>query len=223
MKYRSRIRIQIISTLVVIFVLLQSLAYIDLPAGKPLQPETVRYTQKAVAAGSAQQVAEQAPPKPVLKQVTPEDMRALDLRQPCGFSASEIESVTKFNLNGLGGNFAEQDNRVNAIFLMSVAALESGWGRHRLTAYNLFGIYYYQPQSYAECISHAANLLATKYLVQDGEWYNGVTVSAVNINYCVNPDGSPKTTWTDEVSGIMADMYNQIYLAEYQQALALSA
>ena len=156
---------------------------------------------------------------PVLKQVTSADMKALDLRQPCGFSAAEIESVTKYNLCGLGKNFASQDSKINAIFLMSVAALESGWGRYKLNQYNLFGMIYYHPQSYAGCIDYAANTLASNYLTQGGAWYNGVTVSAVNIDYCVNADGSVNTSWTDKVSEIMAEMYNQIYLAQHQKQI----
>jgi beta-N-acetylglucosaminidase len=168
------------------------------------------------------QVLQQAAPvsqqaAPVLKQVTPAAMQALDLRLPCGFTADEIESVTKYNLVGLGGDFAAQDGNINAIFLMSVAALESGWGRHTINRYNLFGMYRYFPQSYAQCIDHVAGYLAENYINQDGRWHNGVTVSEVNVDYCVNPKGSPKTSWTNEVSIIMAKMYNQIYNAEYQQ------
>jgi hypothetical protein len=199
---------------ILILVLMASTNYIDVPAVKaPLAPITVYYAPKMIV----ENISLPKPKPPVLQRVTPADMQKLDLRQASGFSSAEIESVAKYNLCGLGANFVEQDNKINAIFLMSVAALESGWGRYKLNQYNLFGMYHYHPQSYAECITHVANVLVTNYLTQGGQWHNGVTISAVNIKYCVNSDGSPKTSWTDEVSEIMANMYNQIYLAEYKQ------
>lgn len=223
MKYRSSIQFRIKYALLAFFIFLQSFSYIGTtPLSRP-QPNTAHstYTPSIIIVDNpVQQQTVETPPAPVLKQVTSADMQAINLKSPCGFSADEMESVTKYNLCGLGSIFAAQDNKVNAVFLMSVAALESGWGRHKLNAYNLFGIYKYQPPSYAECISHTADLLSASYLTEGGPWYNGVTVAAVNVNYCLNPDGSPKASWTDQVSSIMADMYNQIYQAEYQQALS---
>jgi hypothetical protein len=215
--------------IILLLALMASSIYIDVPTVKaPSAPVKIHNTPTIVTEDNisvpktAPSVSQQAVPvaqeaAPVLKQVTAADMQALDLRLPCGFTAAEIESVTKYDLKGLGADFAGEDGKVNAVFLMSVAALESGWGRYKINQYNLFGMYNYSPQSYSQCIDHVADVLAANYLTPGGKWFNGDTISGVNKDYCVNPDGSPRTSWTNEVSGIMAGMYNQIYQAEYQQ------
>ena len=215
--------------IVLLFALTASSLYIDAPAVKTQYATCAsRQTQKAAVQNSiscenmpckAQVPAVKTQPAAaVLKQVTQADMLSLDLGKPCGFTADELEGVTKYSLSGFGACFAQQDQKVNAVFLMAVAALESGWGRYQLTKYNLFGMYHFYPQSYAGSISGAADHLRNDYLSQSGRWFHGCTVSAVNTDYCVNSDGSPKTSWADQVSRIMADMYNQIYSSEYSRA-----
>ena len=66
-----------------------------------------------------------------------------DVTAPCGLSTEELEAVLKYDLKEYAGEFlqAEEDYGINACFLASIAALESGWGQSDLAKNknNLFG------------------------------------------------------------------------------------
>lgn len=192
-------KLKIAVTVVLMLLMLKYALGINASAANTTSQSSTRYASNVltVEMKDNMQTPEPAkiPEKHELKQVQSENMLELDLRNPSGFTPKELESVTKYGLSGLGGDFAAQDSKVNSIFLIAVAALESGWGRFKLTQYNLFGMYRYVPNSYSECIEHVAAYLQTNYLTQGGEWYHGVTVPAVNTEYCVNSNGSPNTSW----------------------------
>lgn len=56
-----------------------------------------------------------------------------DITEPCGMTAKELGERFKYDLEPYAQAFicAEEDYGINACFLASIAALESGWGRNR--------------------------------------------------------------------------------------------
>lgn len=135
-----------------------------------------------------------------------------DLRSPSNLTALELEKGLKNGLKGLGEYFIEAENTygVNAIFLASVAALESAWGtsNYAVKRNNLFGYgaytsnpdhaYYFSSKRVA--ILYVAQKLKNDYLTLGGSFFNGYTLTDVNKKYCTNPQ------WANLVSKIMKEI-----------------
>lgn len=124
----------------------------------------------------------------------------LDLTTPSGLSSEELAAGLRGELVNLAGEFiaAEQKYGVNAVFLASVAALESGWGKSCFRPNNIFGWSGKDFVTKAECIDFVASKIAEHYLSENGKYYNGKTVSGVNVCY----NGSD--FWARKVTEIMA-------------------
>ena len=127
------------------------------------------------------------------------------LLQPCGMPEEELQNALKGRLKELAGVFleAEEKTGVNAVFLASVAALESGWGESKAAREknNLFGWTgqngYPSFASLEDCILTVAQRLRELYLTPGGRYFHGYTVEAVNRCY----NGRPE--WETAVVGIM--------------------
>lgn len=176
------------------------------------------------AINHAQQVkciAAQKLTPPKLKQVSYQQLYRMDLRTAGGFSGKQLNTVLLYRLRGLGHYYAQAADQkgVNSIFLIAVAAEESGWGRYPLpiSRYNVYSDYGYQPFSYVECIEHIAALIRQQYLTAKGKYFHGYRVCSINVDYCLTKSGTTKWSWTREVVHIMVDMYNQIYQQQYKQ------
>lgn len=107
--------------------------------------------------------------------------------------------------------YMEELYGVNALFLVSISAEESGWGRSSLAIShnNLGGIKgsngsYRYFDTWGECIDYKARLLKNQYLNEDGDYYNGSSVWDVNIKYC------EQNTWADNVSSIAYELLNKL-------------
>lgn len=108
--------------------------------------------------------------------------------------------------------YAEEVYGVNAIFLMSLTSLESGHGRSELAMYrnNIGGVksssgdwaYF---SDWGECIMYIASFIKELYLNEDGAYYNGKSIWAVNIKYCA--DSSP---WADMINSIANDLLAKV-------------
>lgn len=136
-----------------------------------------------------------------------------DLRKPSGLTTSQLEKGLKHKLKGLGAAFigAEQMYNVNAVFLASVAALESNWGRsnYARNRNNLFGYgaytsnpdhaYYFNSKE--DAIYFVARKLSEDYLSANGKFFNGYNLIGVNTKYCTNPQ------WAASVGKIMKEFY----------------
>lgn len=136
-----------------------------------------------------------------------------DLRKPSGLTSTQLERGLKHDLKGLGSAFvtAEKMYNVNAVFLASVAALESNWGRSNYARKrnNLFGYgaytsnpdhaYYFESKEHA--IYFVAKKLSEDYLTTTGKFFNGYTLQGVNKKYCTNPN------WANSVGSIMREFY----------------
>ena len=108
--------------------------------------------------------------------------------------------------------YAEDYYGINALFLLGITALESGWGTsHRavnhnnLTGYNIVSdSSVYTFSSRADSVLATAKLLHKDYLNRDGRYFNGYSVESVNIKYCANND------WSDKVISISTKMKNDL-------------
>lgn len=95
-----------------------------------------------------------------------------DITEPCEMSTEELSAVLKHDLKNYAEAFlqAEEDYGINACFLASIAAHESGWGRSDLAKEknNLFGWKgkdgFKDFESPEKCIDYVAWRLSKKYI-----------------------------------------------------------
>ena len=139
--------------------------------------------------------------------------RNMDLTKRCGVSKEDFK-ILLTNLRPDTTGFFEENSdtiydlcekyEINEIFFCGLIAAESGWkiaSNHRNT--NNFVsmmskgklIRYDTPE---EGLEAAAKLLHDRYLTEGGSYYNGKTLSGVQIRYCPN-----SSTWVGLVYGCM--------------------
>lgn len=140
-------------------------------------------------------------------QLSLEEIYALDLRKPSGATEDDLKRVSKAGLVGLEDTFLEAEEKygVNAIFLMSIASLESAHGTQMYRPNNMFG---YGGKSYPSkeaCIMDVAQGLSSRYLTPGASLYGGSpTLSGVNKRYAANPQ------WDTKVGKYMKSYYDVI-------------
>lgn len=145
-------------------------------------------------------IAQEAVPQLSLEQIY-----ALDLRQPSGATEADLKKVSKAGLVGLEDTFLEAEDKygVNAIFLMSIASLESAQGTQMYRPNNMFG---YGGKSYPSkeaCIMDVAQGLSSRYLKPGASLYGGSpTLKGVNKRYAANPQ------WYAKVGKYMKSYYD---------------
>ncbi len=122
--------------------------------------------------------------------------KELDLRTPSNVTVDEMEKMLEgTGLSGLGKAFveAEQKYGVNAIYLMGLAAEESGYGTSSFAKLrnNLMGWCAYDSdpnkamyfETKEACILHVASKLKANYLTEGGAYFEGYTVKAIDVHY----------------------------------------
>ena len=126
------------------------------------------------------------------------------IEEPCGLSTEELEAVLKGELKNYAQAFlhAEEDYGINACFLASIAALESGWGEHQFKPNNIFGFMTRkQFSSVEENIDFVSWWLRKHFLNENGRYYRGGSISDIGKIWC--PDGGE---WVKLVTGIYGGM-----------------
>lgn len=125
------------------------------------------------------------------------------ITEPCGMSTEELEAVLKGNLKQYAQEFlnAEEDYHINACFLASIAALESGWGEHQFKTNNIFGFGQKEFLSIPHCIDYVAWFLRKHYINENGRYYRGGTIADIGKIWC--PDDGE---WVRLVIGIYGGM-----------------
>lgn len=131
-----------------------------------------------------------------------------DVTKESNISVEEMTSILEgTSLQKLAPAFVECEKEygVNAIFLCGIAALESNWGNSRRAVednnYTGLGVYSdtavgINSKTPEGNIHATAQRLAEHYLKEDGMFYNGLSVFAVNTKYCVG------CTWGMKVTNI---------------------
>ena len=128
------------------------------------------------------------------------------IEEPCGLSTEELASMLKGELKNHAGAFlqAEKDYEINALFLASIAALESGWGEHQFRPNNIFG---FMSRKSFESVEHNIDFVSwwirKHYLNKNGRYYRGGTIADIGKIWC--PDGGE---WVRLVTGIYGGLCN---------------
>ena len=138
-----------------------------------------------------------------------EEIVDFDLTQPSNLTPDQLREVLKYNLKDYAETFiqAEEITGVNAVFLATLAAWESGWGRVPAENNNLFGFmdgdYYPTPE---DSIVPTAEKIKTYYLSEGGKYHKGYTIDAVNYYY------NGRDTWSKGMKEIMYCINRDIFL-----------
>lgn len=136
------------------------------------------------------------------------EVMSLDVSKPSGVTVEDLKKVTTQGLVGLEEAFwqAEQDYGINCLFVMAIAAIESGNGTINGVGNNMFGWGggYIAFSSKAEGINVVAKGLANNYLKPGASLYSGNTISSVNKRY------ASSSTWDDKVAAKMVSYYSTI-------------
>lgn len=141
-------------------------------------------------------------------------VHAQNLLEPSGLTADQMSAGLIKDLKPYAEDFikAEQDTGINAVFLASVAAIESGWNTSRVaTTYNnvygwtTTGGTYKAFESVSTCISDTAQQIKSLYLSPDGAYFNGYSVDDVNIKY------NGTEYWSILVQQIMSEILWRAY------------
>ncbi len=123
-----------------------------------------------------------------------------NLRKPSGLTAQQMTAFLKdTNLESLGEGFikAEEEYKVNAIFLAALAMHESNNAKSRIAVdkLNLFGYKAYDADPYnsaqrfdslEEGIFTVAKMLSQSYLTPGGKYFNGYSIDHINIKYATD-------------------------------------
>lgn len=130
-----------------------------------------------------------------------------NLTLPSGITLGQIQAfLSGTPLEADSGYFiqAEQTSHVSAIYLVSDAVLETGWGATSCiypSKHNLFGIEAYDSNPCGDamtfasdqaCIAYDGNFIYNDYLVPSGPYYNGPTVQGIGVDYASDPNWAPK-------------------------------
>lgn len=107
-------------------------------------------------------------------------------------------------LKGQGQAFLDAQNKygINALFLMSIAKVESGYGAQPKTycKYNVVGMVGQKPKSYAECIDSLGRNLNKNYISK-----GNTTIEKIRDKYC-----KTNKIWPKEIAKEMNNLTRQI-------------
>lgn len=139
-----------------------------------------------------------------------------DVTKPSYLTVEEIEFILKdTKLESLAQDFydAEQEYGVNAFFIISIAAHESGWGTssRAVNDNNLtgFGVYSDSSEGINSSTKRDNIMLTTKtlknnYLTKGGSCYHGLSVYDVSLSYCES------RIWHTKVTNIGNNLKNEL-------------
>lgn len=147
-----------------------------------------------------------------------------DFKKALSNNPSDVNKIFENNAEAFFN--AEKKYNVNGIFIAAIGINESGWGTSNiaLTKKNLFGYgaydrnpynYSYTFETYEDGIDLVTKVMAKYYLnpagtkiygdeMASGKYYNGPTISAVNIRYATD------TQWAKKVYTYMEYLYNKL-------------
>lgn len=142
----------------------------------------------------------------------PSGLTLKDFKRVLSNHTSDVNQIFEDNAEAFYN--VEQKYKVNGIFLAALGIHESGWGTSAIAMEkkNLFGYGAYDSnpydgaytfETYEEGIDLLGKVFAKHYInspgvkvydneVATGKYYNGSTVSAINIRYCTDENWAPK-------------------------------
>ena len=148
----------------------------------------------------------------------------MDLTQPSGLTLNDYRTILGYNARDKNSIFAdnveafynaEQEYKVNGIFIAAVGIHESAWGTSYLAKEkkNLFGYKAYDRDpinsaqdfdTYVDSINTVAQALSKNYLTSSGSFYYGTTIEAVNTKYASDK------AWHEKVYSYMEYLYDKL-------------
>lgn len=150
----------------------------------------------------------------------------LDIRTPSNWSQEELEQVVGPHLQDLVPMALEieEETGVNAVYLLSVAATETLWGKELAGENNYFnwsttGEVYYPFETVDELGEYTMRQYKNKYTNPDfymerveglAETPEVIDISLVNRVYAKNNDGSCNTQWKKVLAEVMVIMSNRL-------------
>lgn len=131
-----------------------------------------------------------------------------DVSQPSQMTLEQLESFTQKYCPewvGLEEYILEQDNKVNLIFLLSVARMETWAGSECVGDFNCFNIRYdsgnyVDYNNYTESIDDFVRLITEEYLDPDGLWHEGSSIEDIGKHYA-----QPK--WAGGITDLGYEIY----------------
>lgn len=161
-----------------------------------------------------------------VKKMTVEDFLKMDLRTPSKLTSQQIAFIIDNTaLEGLEKYYvqAEEENGVNALFILALSLHESGRGTSDISKEknNLFGYQAYDsdPKKHAkefknkgESILFVTERLKTNYLTEGGIHHNGYDLPSVNKKYASDKQ------WANKVATHMYSIYTKLQ-DEYDYSL----
>lgn len=142
-----------------------------------------------------------------IEETVSETLDTYDMLTLSNLTPEELSSGLLYELKDLAQYFIEAEKLygVNALYLASISALESGWGRYQFKDNNIFGFGSKSFESEVECIDYVASFLSSNYLDESGKYYSGgSTLYHVNLHY----NGSD--FWYDNVTMIADNIRDRI-------------
>lgn len=128
-----------------------------------------------------------------------------DLRVASNITAEEIDKMLSgTNLEGLGVAFVEAEEKynVNALYMMGLACVESGYGSSAFAVNrnNLYGwnavdsnpdkaTYF---KSKEESTLYVASKLKANYLTEGGAYHEGFSAKSIDVHYCTDKEHAQK-------------------------------
>lgn len=145
-----------------------------------------------------------------------------NLLQPSNIDVDTLKYLLKdTKLYSLAPTYVqiEKEYGINALFIVGISALESGWGtsKRAVEDNNLtgFGVYHdnskgLNAQTKEDNLVITAKTLKNSYLSVGGNLYTGVTINDVNAKYCIGYDGLPDFNWSLKINTIVEKLLSQL-------------
>lgn len=139
-----------------------------------------------------------------------------DVTKPSNLTVDEIQFILRgTKLYELAQDFydAEEEYGVNSFFIISLCALESGWGTssRAINDNNLTGFGVYSDSSKGinsatkrDNIMLTAKTIKNNYLTVGGVCYYGTSINSINIKYSASP------TWASKITNIGNNLINDL-------------
>lgn len=152
------------------------------------------------------------------EEIQPVSYNKYNLLSPSGATINKLKyALEGTGLEGLEESYikAEKEEGINALFLVSLTAEESGWGtsNRAIKQNNLSGFEVYSKDSKGayfnskeESILTTAKLLKNHYLTPGGQHYYGYSIYDVNKKYCTTGGIS----WSKNISSIANSLVKKI-------------
>ncbi len=136
-----------------------------------------------------------------------------NVSESSGMTREQVSYLIKLycpEWSGMEDYLLKADKRLNLLFILGVARMETWAGEASIGSYNCFNVKvwnsndYINYSSYSESIDAFIELINNQYLSPDGKWYEGSkSIAAIGQHYATN-------IWADGITNICLEMKNNV-------------